>query len=144
MNSYKKPILCENTFVIKLNMDKGKVEFGCKYTFTCLHFVAEGSIRIRVYDKNDRQKLIFESDFSAPYCIKVPKEHFHDIICLEDNTLRYCIQALNNEDGNVVETDYKLDADWMNQVKKYENKTGLQDEVKKYASPCGCSKRKIK
>jgi quercetin dioxygenase-like cupin family protein len=106
----------------------GDYKPGHKHKFDHLHFVTSGRVEVRVYDNKLRDKIIFKKEYSAPAVIKVPKEHFHDIIALEDNSIGYCIQAIMNEDGTVKETDYAKDEDWIEEVKAFEKENGLQDE----------------
>ncbi len=118
-----------NIWTRELRMDKGESKAGHKHEFDHLHFLAYGSVQIRVYDQQDKEKTILEETYVAPSWIKVPKEHFHDIIALEDGTLGYCIQAIRNEEGEVSATDYGKD--WMEEVNDYEKKNGMQDETLK-------------
>ena len=120
-----------NIWTRELRLAKGEAKAGHKHEFDHLHFLSAGSVSIRVYDQKDKEIVLFEGEYKAPSWIKVPKEHFHDIIALEDDTLGYCIQAINNEDGEVIATDYANDEDWMKQVNAYERKNGLRDETKK-------------
>ena len=83
-----------------------------------------------MYDSQNKNKTIFKGIYTSPAWIKVPKDHFHDILALEDS-LGYCIQAIHNENGEVVATDYANDEDWMEEVKQFERKTKLVDEEKK-------------
>jgi hypothetical protein len=107
----------------------GEIKKGHKHEFDHLHFVASGSVKISVYDANDKDKPILIKNYTAPAWIKVPKEHFHDIVALEDETRGYCIQAIVNKDGDVVDTDYAYDQDWIDEVNEFERKNGLLDET---------------
>jgi hypothetical protein len=118
-----------NIWTRELSMNKGESKAGHKHEFDHLHFLAKGSVTIRVYDADDAEKIILEKQYDAPSWIKVPKEHFHDIVALKNNTLGYCIQAVRNEEGEVAATDY--DKDWMEEVAEYEKANGLRDETKK-------------
>jgi hypothetical protein len=109
----------------------GDYKPGHKHKFDHLHFLANGSVQVRVYDDKLKDKILFQKDYTAPAWIKVPKEHFHDIIALEDNSVGYCIQAVRDDDGNVTETDYAKDKDWMEEVNQFEKENGLADEVRK-------------
>jgi hypothetical protein len=118
-----------NIWTRELHYEKaGEMKKGHKHEFDHLHFLAKGSVQISVYDKQDRDKVLFRKDYTAPAWIKVPKEHFHDIIALEDDTLGYCIQAVTEEDGTILKTDYALDEDWMEEVRKFEEENGQPDE----------------
>ena len=117
-----------NIWTRQIKMNEGQIKAGHKHQFDHLHFLASGSVVINVYDTKDRDKVIYSGEYVAPAWIKVPKEHFHDIRALEDGTTGYCIQALHNEDGNVVDTDYSNDKDWIELVNEYEKNNGMQDE----------------
>ncbi len=125
-----KVITYGNIWTRQLKMQRGEIKGGHKHKFDHLHFLVMGAIIINIYDNKNREKVILSKEYIAPAWIKVPKEHLHDIRALSDNTLGYCIQALNNEDGNVVDSDYENDKDWMDQVLEYEKQNGLRDETK--------------
>ncbi len=116
-----------NIWTRELSLNKGEAKAGHKHEFDHLHFLASGSVSIRVYNKHDKKKLLVENEYTAPSWIKVPKEHFHDIIALEDNTLGYCIQAIRNEDGEVLGTDYTKD--YLDVVNNFEETNGMVDET---------------
>ena len=119
-----------NIWTRELNLKKGEAKAGHKHQFDHLHFLASGKVEIRVYNSQDKDKTIFKGIYTSPAWIKVPKNHFHDILALEDS-LGYCIQAIHNENGEVVDTDYANDEDWMEEVRQFEQKTKLADEEKK-------------
>ncbi len=132
MTKYKtKVITYGNIWTREIKMNKDDIKAGHKHEFDHLHFLSQGSIHIRIFDNINRNNIIFEKNYTAPEWIKVPKEHFHDIVALEDNTLGYCIQALANPEGNVSKTDYANDEDWMEEVRKFEHLNGLLDETLK-------------
>jgi len=119
-----------NIWTRHLKMNKGESKAGHKHEFDHLHFLASGSVEIRVYKTEDKSAPLLVKDFKAPTWIKVPKEHFHDIVALEDGTEGYCIQAIRNEDKEVVDSDYAYDTDWLEEVKAYETANNLADETK--------------
>ncbi len=119
-----------NIWTRELSFDEaGQIKRGHKHEFDHLHFLAKGSIRISVYDPKNKHVAIYVGEYKAPAWIKVPKEHYHDIIALEDDTLGYCIQAIRNENDEVVDSDYAKDDDWMKIVNKFEEENGMPDEV---------------
>lgn len=120
-----------NIWTRELNLKKGESKAGHKHNFDHLHFLAQGSVEIRVYDKTEKTKILFKGQYDAPSWIKVPKEHFHDIIGLADESVGYCIQAIHNEKEEVVATDYANDDDWMEQVNEFERAHGMEDETLK-------------
>jgi len=114
-----------NIWVREIRFEKaGESKAGHKHEFDHLHFLAKGKVLLRIYE--DKDKLLLETKKESPAWIKVPKEHFHDIVALEDNTLGYCIQALRNEVGEVVDTDFT--SDFMDEVQSFEKKNGRPDE----------------
>ena len=141
--SYKKPdekpaqctaniVTYGNIWTREIEFKKaGEVKNGHKHEFDHLHFVSHGSVQITVFDEFKRDKVIFQKDYTAPAWIKVPKEHFHDIIALEDNSRGYCIQSLLTDNANVIETDYAKDDDWIKEVNNFELSHGLEDETLK-------------
>lgn len=119
-----------NIWTRHLKLNKiGDTKKGHKHDFDHLHFVAKGKVLISAYDNKDRTNLIFQKEYSAGSWIKVPKEHFHDIKALEDNTEGYCIQALLTRDNEVPDTNYALDDDWMREVEEFEKINGCKDET---------------
>jgi len=86
---------------------KGDIKRGHRHQFDHLHFVAKGKVNIQIKDANDN--IIGEEEHVAGDWIKVPKEVYHSVIALEDNSVGYCIQALRDEQGEVMETDYLKD-----------------------------------
>ena len=119
-----------NIWTRELNFVKrGDVKSGHKHEFDHLHFVAKGSVFVTVYDNNEKLNPILKKRYVAPAWIKVPKEHFHDIIALEDDSLSYCIQAILNEEGDVKGTNYRYDKDLMDEVKEFEERHNFPDET---------------
>lgn len=83
----------------------GDGKAGHVHQFDHVHFVFKGTVKIIVKDGND-DKVLHERIVTAPALIKVPKEHYHTIIAMEDDCAGACIQALNNKHGGAPETDY--------------------------------------
>lgn len=110
-----------NVWVREIKFERvGDTKHGHKHQFDHLHFLADGSVRIRIFDTIDREKVILEKDYTAPAWIKVPKEHFHDMESISGESLGYCIQSLRNENEDLFETNYAYDKDFMDEVKAYE------------------------
>ena len=78
---------------------------GHVHQFDHIHFVFKGTVKIIVKD-DDNDKVLKEVIVSAPALVKVPKEHYHTIIAMEDDCAGACIQALNNKHGEAPMTDY--------------------------------------
>lgn len=88
-------------------INKGDFKKGHKHQFDHLHFLTKGSIKLTT--KSDDATVLDEQVFEAPTWIKVPKEVFHSIEALEPMTIGHCIQAMRDEDGKVMDTDYAGD-----------------------------------
>jgi len=86
----------------------GDFKEGHKHRFDHLHFLAQGSVKIITMIDNDTKEEE-EQTYIAPAWIKVPKEVSHTIIALEDMSFGYCMEALRDEDGEIMETDFKAD-----------------------------------
>lgn len=116
-----------NIWVREVSLNKGDMKDGHKHEFDHLHFLSQGRVRIRIHEDHGDKPLLVK-EYVAPAWIKVPKNHFHDVIALEDNTLGFCIQSVYSEDNEVTETDYRYDDDFMEDVKEYEREKGCPDE----------------
>lgn len=122
-----------NIWTRRLVLKKGQSKEGHKHEFDHLHHLIKGKVEIRVYkkDREDEPMLVREFDATnEDKWIKVPKEHFHDIVALED-AVGYCIQAVRNDNQEVVNSDYAYDKDWMEEVSLFEKEKGLADETTK-------------
>ena len=97
---------------------KGDGKGGHTHEFDHVHFVFRGTVKIIVkLGKND--EVLHEEIVTAPALVKVPKEHYHTIIAMEDDCAGACIQALNNKHGEAIETDYigdLLDGDMVHAI----------------------------
>lgn len=58
--------------------------------------LVKGSVEITVNNNKPKQ-------FHAPTYIVIKKQHRHQIVALEDDTVFYCVFALRDIDGNVVD-----------------------------------------
>ena len=88
-------------------VNKGDIKGGHRHQYDHLHFVAKGKVNVQT--KDALGKVLTEKEYGAGSWIKVPKEVYHTVIALEDMSIGYCIQAMRDEDGEVMETDYKKD-----------------------------------
>ncbi len=123
-----KVITYGNIWTRQLKFEKaGQMKKGHKHEFDHLHFLVRGRVKINVYDRKDQDTVVYSGEYNAPAWLKVPAEHFHDIVALEDNSEGYCIQAITNPEGEVEGTDYANDLDWMAIVEAY----GVHDEDQK-------------
>lgn len=70
----------------------GDMEQGHSHQFDHQTLLARGSLKVTLEG--------VENVYHAPHIIFIRKDHKHELIALEDNTLAYCIHALR--DGNDV------------------------------------------
>jgi quercetin dioxygenase-like cupin family protein len=75
---------------------KGNSFPGHTHKFDHVTLLSKGSVMVHVEGKEPKK-------FTAPTFIIIRKEHQHNIEALEDDTLYYCVFALRNIDGEVVE-----------------------------------------
>ena len=69
---------------------------GHKHKFDHISLLTSGKIKIEIEGKEPKE-------FTAPTFIVVRKEQKHKITALEDNTIYYCVFALRDLDGEVME-----------------------------------------
>jgi quercetin dioxygenase-like cupin family protein len=74
----------------------GDYEQGHTHEFDHLTLLASGSLKVTV----DGQVTVFK----APHMIYIHKDKMHELVALEDNTVAFCIHALRDMDGNVIDT----------------------------------------
>ena len=73
----------------------GDYEQGHTHEFDHLTLLASGSLRVTV----DGQVTVFK----APHMIYIHKDKMHELVALEDNTVAFCIHALRDMEGNVID-----------------------------------------
>ena len=69
---------------------------GHKHDHHHVTLLAQGAVRVQVEGYEPRE-------FHAPAWIIIPKEHEHQFIALEDDTVAFCIHAVRDQEGEVVE-----------------------------------------
>lgn len=69
---------------------------GHKHHFDHVSLLTKGKVKVKVEGHP-------EKEFTAPTFIIIKKEHNHEFIALEDDTNWYCVFALRDLDGEVVE-----------------------------------------
>lgn len=94
-----------NIWTNEVKLKVGQKKEGHRHEFDHLHFLVYGKVKVNIYKDELRQDIIKSQVISGPIWIEVPKEFFHDIECIEES-LGYCIQALRDENGIVLETNY--------------------------------------
>jgi quercetin dioxygenase-like cupin family protein len=73
----------------------GDIEIGHTHDFDHLTLLASGSLKVTVEGKN--------TVFKAPHMIWIHKDKNHELIALENNTVAYCIHAVRDEFGEIVD-----------------------------------------
>jgi quercetin dioxygenase-like cupin family protein len=69
---------------------------GHKHEFDHVSLLTKGKVRVEVEGYQPKE-------FTAPTFIIIKKEHAHDFVALEDDVNWYCVFALRDLDGQVVE-----------------------------------------
>jgi hypothetical protein len=69
---------------------------GHKHEFDHVSLLTKGSVRVEVEGYKPKE-------FTAPTFIVIKKEHEHAFVALEDDVNWYCVFALRDLDGEVVE-----------------------------------------
>ncbi len=69
---------------------------GHEHTFDHVSMLVSGRVRVEVKGKEPKE-------FTAPTFIVIRKELQHQITALEDHTVYYCVFAMRNFDGEVME-----------------------------------------
>lgn len=75
----------------------GDVMNGHLHTHNHLTLLAHGSLRVSVNGQS--------TEFTAPHMIFIHKNHTHELVALENNTVAYCIHAVREKDtGDVIDS----------------------------------------
>jgi quercetin dioxygenase-like cupin family protein len=69
---------------------------GHKHHFDHISLLTKGKVRVEIEGYPPKE-------FTAPTFIIIKKEHAHDFVALEDDVNWYCVFALRDLDGQVVE-----------------------------------------
>lgn len=69
---------------------------GHTHNFDHVSLLTKGSVRVEVEGSEPKE-------FKAPTFIVIRKEHIHNFIALEDDTNYYCVFALRDLNGNVMD-----------------------------------------
>lgn len=85
---------------------KGDAYAGHTHKFDHVTLLVSGRVLVEV-------EGCAPKEFAAPTFIVVRKEHKHQITALENNTIYYCVFALRDIDGEVVEDIYGVQHDPM-------------------------------
>lgn len=69
---------------------------GHLHTHNHLTLLAAGSLRVTVNGT--------ASEFTAPHMIFIHKDHTHELVALQDNTVAYCVHAVRDADtGDIID-----------------------------------------
>ena len=74
----------------------GEVHEGHFHKFDHVTLLVSGKVSVQIKDNPVKE-------FTAPTFIVIRKEHQHQFTALEENTIYYCVYALRDIDGNVME-----------------------------------------
>lgn len=86
-----------NIWVRQVKLEKtGDQIDGHKHHFDHVSFLTKGSVKVFV-EENDPK------EFKAPTFIIMKKEHQHKVVALEDDVDWFCVFALRDIDGSVIE-----------------------------------------
>jgi len=86
-----------NIWVRQNTIEKSGESFpGHKHKFDHVTLLVKGSIEVEVEGHPAKQ-------FTAPTFVIIRKEHVHKVTALEDGTSWYCVFALRDLDGEVIE-----------------------------------------
>lgn len=86
-----------NIWVRQNELEKSGDSFdGHKHHFDHVTLLVKGSVTVEVEGRQAKQ-------FNAPTFIVIRKEHQHKITALTDNVLYYCVFALRDIEGNIVD-----------------------------------------
>ncbi len=87
-----------NIWVRQNNMEKKGESFpGHKHKHDHVTLLVKGEIEIEVEGKSKPKQ------FKAPTFVIIRKEHNHKVTALTDDVMYYCVFALRNLDGEVIE-----------------------------------------
>lgn len=91
---------------------------GHVHYFDHVSMLHKGSVRVDVTNPETGEKRT--KDFKAPTFIVIRKDHTHKITALEDDTQYYCVFALRDIDGEVVDI-YSPENDpmWQGSIPSY-------------------------
>lgn len=87
--------LVANLFSRQMHFKRaGDVEQGHTHQFDHLTLLAKGSLKVTVNGE--------VTYFAAPQMIYIHKDHEHELVALEDDTVAYCIHALRTKDQSEI------------------------------------------
>lgn len=85
-----------NLFVRQMHFAAaGDIEMGHKHSFDHMTLLAKGKLKVRINDE--------ETEFTAPHMIFIKAELQHELTAVTDNTVAYCIHALREPTGDILD-----------------------------------------
>lgn len=88
----------KNLFVRQMHfVNAGDSEQGHAHQFDHMTLLAKGKMAVRINDE--------VTEFTAPQMIYIKAELQHELTALTDNTVAYCIHALREESGDIMDVD---------------------------------------
>lgn len=86
-----------NIWVRQIKLAKsGDLIDGHKHHFDHVSFLTKGKVAVHVEGKEPKE-------FTAPTFIIIDKDHEHKVVALEDDVDWFCVFALRDVDGSVIE-----------------------------------------
>jgi quercetin dioxygenase-like cupin family protein len=77
--------------------EKGDVEQGHTHHYDHLTLLASGIVKVTVEGK--------DTVFKAPHMLVIVKDKVHRIEALENGTVAYCVHAIRDSEGNIMDPD---------------------------------------
>lgn len=88
----------KNLFVRQMSFAKaGDAEQGHAHQFDHMTLLAKGKLSVRINDE--------VTEFTAPQIIYIKATLRHELVALSDNTVAYCIHALREDTGDILDID---------------------------------------
>lgn len=88
----------KNLFVRQMHFtNAGDSEQGHAHQFDHMTLLAKGRMAVRINDEI--------TEFTAPQMIYIKAELQHELTALTENTVAYCIHALREESGDIMDVD---------------------------------------
>jgi len=98
-----------NVWIRMQRYPKKDVEnLGHKHNHDHMSLLVKGGLRVEV-DGKETFEVWASGDYKVPTFFEVPAEHNHKLIPLEDDTIAYCVFAMRDNEGELV--DHYRDSD---------------------------------
>jgi quercetin dioxygenase-like cupin family protein len=73
----------------------GDIEYGHVHDYDHLTLLASGALKVVIDGVS--------TEFTAPHMIYIKKDKTHELIALQDNTVAYCIHAMRDLEGEILD-----------------------------------------